>query len=46
MQLPEDKLLLVDYHVVTQIVKAKLIVGNIGDVAGICLASLLGLHVI
>ena len=46
MQAPQNQLVLVDGHVVTQIVKAQLVVRHIGDVAGIGSLPLLGGHLV
>ena len=46
MKIPQYKLRLVNYHVVTQIIKTKLIVGHIGNVTGISLPALLCLHAV
>ena len=40
------KLLLVDHHVVTQVVKTKLVVGNVGNVAVVHFAALVVVHVV
>ncbi len=39
-----DELILVDDHVVAQVVEPELIVGDVGDVAVVLLASLIRLH--
>ena len=46
MKISKYELFLVDYHIVTQIIKAKLIVGHIGDITVISLTALLCLHII
>ena len=46
VQIPEHKLLLVDHHIVTQVVKTKLIVRHVGDVAVVRLPALLRLHIV
>ena len=46
IQVAKDQLFLIDSHVVTQIVKPQLIVGNICDIARICFLTLLTGHVI
>ena len=46
VQLPQDKLLLVEHHVVPQIVKAEFVVGHIGDIAVVRLPPLIGFHVV
>ena len=35
VELPQDKLFLVEHHVISQIIKTKLIVGHIGDVTAV-----------
>ena len=44
MQFPLHKLLLVNDHVIAEVVKAQLIVGNVGDVTVILCPSLLRFH--
>ena len=46
MQTALYQLVLVDGHVVTQIVKPQLVVRYIGDVAGIGGASFIGIHAV
>ena len=46
VQTAQNQLILVDCHVITQIIKAQLVVGHIGDIAAIGLLSLLGAHAI
>ena len=46
MQVSEDKLFFIDNHIITQIVKTKLIVGHICDITVICLSALIRLHII
>ena len=46
MKLTLYKLLLINNHVVTQVIKAQLIIGDIGNITSICCTSLLRLHVI
>ena len=41
---PLDQFLLINGHVVPQVVKAKLIVGAVGDVGGVALPALVGVH--
>src|SRR5699024_9893929 len=40
------KLFLVDYHVVTKVIKSQLVIGHIGDVASVSRTSLLRLHIV
>ena len=40
------ELLLVDHHVVTQVIETKFVVGDVGDVACILLAALIVLHIV
>ena len=46
MHPPQDQLLLVNYHVVAQIVKTQFVIGHIGDIALICLLALFGIHAV
>ena len=44
VQAAQNQLVLVDGHVVTQVVKAELVVGDIGHIAPVGLLALLGVH--
>ena len=44
MQFPLHKLLLINDHVIAEVVKAQLVIGNIGDIAVVLRPSLLGFH--
>ena len=46
MQVAKYQLFLVNDHVISQVVKAQLIVGHIGDILGICRTSFLRLHAV
>ena len=46
MQISKHQLLLIDHHVITQIIETKFVVGNIGNVAVVCGSSLFRLHVV
>ena len=46
IQITKNQLLLVDNHVISQVIKAQLIIGNISDIAGISLLPLLGSHMV
>ena len=46
MELTDNELFLVDGHIVTQVVKAQLIIGHIGDIACIGRLALLGSHAV
>ncbi len=46
VQAPQDKLLLVDDHIVAQVIEAQLVVGHIGDVALVGLLALLAGHAV
>ena len=46
MQISQHQLLLVDYHVVTQVIKAELIICHISNITGICLLTLFAGHAV
>ena len=46
MQISQHQLLLVDYHVVTQIIKAELVVCHIGNITAVSLLTLLAGHAV
>ena len=46
VQLAQNQLLFVNGHVVAQVVESQLVVRHIGDVAGICLSAVIGIHII
>ena len=46
VQIPQNQLLLVNRHVVAQVIESQLVVGYIGDVAGIGFSAVIGIHII
>ena len=46
MESPQDQLPLIDGHIVTQIIKAQLVVGHIGDVTAVGLLTFRGGHAV
>ena len=40
------QLLFIDHHVVTKVVKSKLVVGDIGDITVVCFSTLIVVHAV
>ena len=46
MEFPKNKVLLIDRHVITQVVKTEFVIGDIGDIAAVSLLPLLAAHAV